>query len=301
MHHDEARTLMHQSWNLHEGDQVVEDCVVIELLGGGSAYEAYRAFDERLFAPVVVKIVRPHLVGDRATLRGLRREVETVGRLNHPVIVRGFHAVTDGPRPYLALESLDGPRLSTLLRKFGPLPMEQLLPLGLELSSALHYLRRSDVVHLDIKPSNVIMGAPPRLIDLSIARSVARAADLDHAVGTDAYMAPEQCDPPRTGRPGPEADIWGLGATMFEALAGHRPFADGSRDSSATPEQRWPQLVDGVAELPRRVPDAVRKPVLACLDPDPAARPTPRELAAMLEPLVAALPRPKLGGFRPKL
>jgi len=289
-----------QSWRLAGGDEVAPGCTVIERLGGGRAYEAYRALDDDLFAPVVVKVVRPHLVDDAPTLRGLRREVELVGRLNHPVIVRGFHADTGGERPYLALESLDGPRLSTLLRRYGPLPLEQLLPLGLEMTSALHYLRNRGVVHLDIKPSNIIMGAPPRLIDLSIARDIEDARSLDHVVGTDAYLAPEQADPPRSGRPGFAADMWGLGATLFEALAGYRPFADGVRDDESTPDQRWPQLVESPATLPKRVPAAVSKPVLACLASRPVDRPTPGELAGLLEPLVDALPRPKLAGFRPR-
>jgi serine/threonine-protein kinase len=116
------------------------------------------------------------------------------------------------------MESLDGPRLSTLIRKFGPLPMEQLLPLGLEMCAGLHYLRHSGVVHLDVKPSNIIMGAPPRLIDPSIARDIDQAQALEHTVGTDAYLAPEQCEPPRFGKPGAPADMWGLGATMFQSL-----------------------------------------------------------------------------------
>jgi serine/threonine-protein kinase len=289
------------SWKRSEGDEIVAGCTVIEKLGGGTAYEAFRAFDDRLFAPVVVKVVRPHLALDSQTLRGLRREVDMVGRLNHPVIVRGFHAQTDGPMPYLALESLDGPRLSTLLRRYGTLPMEQLLPLGLEMCSALHYLRSAEVVHLDLKPSNIIMGAPPRLIDLSIARFAEDAAALDHVVGTDAYLSPEQADPPRSGSPGCPADIWGLGVTMFEALAGYRPFADGVKDTTAPPEQCWPQLTGEIAELPARVPDVVKKPILACLNRSPEARPIPQELAALLEPLVNALPKPRLNGFRPKI
>lgn len=65
-----------------------------------------------------------------------------------------------GPRPYIVLESLDGPRLSTLIRKNSRPPLEQVLPLGIELCSAAHYLGQLDLVHLDIKPSNIIMGAP---------------------------------------------------------------------------------------------------------------------------------------------
>ena len=174
------------SWNLAQGDPSALRLTAVELLGGGSAYEAYLAFDRLLFAPVVVKVVRPDQVDDPATLAGLERETDMVGGLAHPAIVRGFHAVLDGERPHLVLENLDGPRLSSLVRRHGPMPPQQLLPLGLELASALHYLRERDVVHLDVKPSNIIMGAPPRLIDLSIARPSAEAAALTVPIGTDA-------------------------------------------------------------------------------------------------------------------
>ena len=75
----------------------------------------------------------------------------------------------------MVLEHIDGPRLSSLIRRHGPLPEQQYLPLAIDIASALHYLRYVDVVHLDIKPSNIIMGAPARLIDLSVARSRERA------------------------------------------------------------------------------------------------------------------------------
>ena len=118
-------------------------------------------------------------------------------RLNHPVLVRSFDADLSGPRPHVVLEHLEGPRLSTLLRKYGPLPLEQLLPLGVQLCAAAHYMAAEGVVHLDIKPSNIIMGAPAQLIDLSVARTVDECARLRSAVGTDSYMSPEQCVPMR--------------------------------------------------------------------------------------------------------
>ena len=287
------------SWDLAVGDEVVPHCQVQSLLGGGRSYEAYLAFDERLLTPVVVKVVRPHLVDDPSTLNGLRREVDLIGRLSHPVVVRGFHAATNGDRPYVALERLLGPRLSTLLRKHGALPLDQLLPLGMELCSALHYLHGSDVVHLDVKPSNIIMGQAPRLIDLSIARSAEAAARLDHVVGTDRYMAPEQCDPPRTGNPGPASDMWGLGATMFEAIAGLRAFPDGSTRSDSADADRWPQLMHGPRDLPRGTPAPLAAVVLAALSSDPRLRPEPVEMFDVLESMVAMLPRPTLGLFRP--
>jgi serine/threonine protein kinase len=292
---------MTASWNLTQGDEIVPGVSALKVLGGGNAYEVYLGWDEHLFAPVVVKLVRPDQVGDPDTLRGLERETEMVGRLNHPVIVRGFKAVLDGPRPYLELENLDGPRLSTLLRKYGRLPLQQLLPLGLEMCSALHYMHASGIVHLDVKPSNIIMGSPPRLIDLSIARTAEAAARLTHVIGTDAYMPPEQADPQRTGIVGSAADVWGLGATMFEAAAGYKPFADGSRDDDAPVAERFPQLTNPPFELPAELPEQVTKPIYACLAYDPGQRPTPAELAGVLEPLVDALPKPRLGGFKPKL
>lgn len=289
------------SWLVGAGDEIVPGIRAERKLGGGERYEAYLGWHEKLFAPVVVKVVRPDLVGDSATLRGLRREVEMLQRLAHPVIVRAFDADMEAPRPHVVLEHLDGPRLSSLLRRFGPLSLDQLLPLGLELCSALHYLSAEGVVHLDVKPSNVIMGAPPRLIDLSIARSVDDAARLTHVTGTDAYLAPEQADPPRSGTPGTAADIFGLGVTLYEGLTGVRPFRDGSRDREAPPAEVWPQLVEAPAPLPRRIPGPVADPILACLDPDPRSRPTAAELAGLLQPLVELLPRPVLGGLRAKL
>jgi len=291
--------MTHQAWEFTEGDPISDTLTAMRLLGGGERFEAYLAFDDHRYCPVVVKVIRPDQVADAAALRGLRREYRLARSLDHPVLVRAFDLVEDGPRPHLVLEHLDGPRLSSLLRRHGPLPPQQLLPLGIEVASALHYLHREDVVHLDVKPSNIIMGAPPRLIDLSIARPVEVAARLDYTVGTDRYLAPEQADPPRSGVPGPASDVFGLGATLFEAHAGYRPFDDGVADADAPAEHRWPQLLDDPRPLPDTTPDELAKPLLACLEHDPANRPTAAELAEAFEPLLAGLPKPVLGGFRP--
>jgi serine/threonine protein kinase len=249
---------------------------------------------------VVVKVVRPDQTQDSSALRGLRREYELARRLDHPVVLRAFRVVDEGPPPHLVLEHLDGPRLSSLLRRHGPLPPQQLLPLGVEIASALHYLAAEGVVHLDVKPSNIIMGAPPRLIDLSIARTLGQAADLDQTVGTDRYLAPEQADPPRTGRVGSPADVWGLGATLFEAHAGYRPVEDGTTAADAPAALWWPQLVDQPRPLPSSTPAPLAELLRACLHPRPESRPLAAEVAEGLEPLLAGLPRPVLAGFRPR-
>ena len=285
------------SWEFADGDSITPDLTAIKRLGGGEAYDAYLAFDDITYAPVVVKVVRPGQVENESTLRGLHREVEALARVNHPVVVRGLRSVVDGARPHVVLEHLDGPRLSSLVRRYGPLPEQQYLPLAIEVASALHYFRRVGYVHLDIKPSNIIMGAPARLIDLSVARRLDAAEALTYPIGTDAYMSPEQTEPPHTGTPGFASDTWGLGASLFEAIAGYKAFDEGDANAPKL-GQRFPQVVDLPYSLPDRVPADVAKVVYAALEPDPANRPLPHELAESLEPALARAPRGKLAGFK---
>jgi serine/threonine protein kinase len=288
-------------WGFEEGDEIAEKRTAIKLLGGGFRYEAYLAWDDHLRSLVVLKVVRPGLIRDARTLRGLETEVRLLERLRHPVLLRSFGADLDGPRPHVVLEHLEGPRLSTLIRKYGPLPAEQLVPLALQLSAAIHYLTREGIVHLDVKPSNIIMGGPPRLIDLSVALSLDECAALRKPVGTDAYMSPEQCDPTGGTPVGPAADIWGVGATLFHAAARERPFPKGDPDSDV-PEQRWPQLVEPPGAFDgRRVPRPVAEPIMDCLAYEPAERPAPAEVAERLELVLAALPKPRISKLKPRI
>ncbi|WP_166390572.1 serine/threonine-protein kinase [Nocardioides ochotonae] len=284
-------------WDLREGDPITPELSVVRLLGGGSAYEAYLAFDEVTYGPVVVKVLRPGQVEDPDSLRGLRREVEALATVNHPVVVRALRHRLDGPRPHVVLEQVDGPRLSTLVRRYGPLPEQQYLPLAIEVAGALHYLRGLGWTHLDIKAANVIMGAPARLIDLSVARPVDAAASLRSVIGTDAYLAPEQADPGGAGVPCPASDVWGLAATVFEAVAGYRPFESGDLKAPDVRE-RWPQLVQAPRALPDGVPGEVVEALHAGLDKDPARRPLPAQFAEMLEPALARQPRARFAGFK---
>ncbi len=276
-------------WNLVEGEAITPELTAVRLLGGGAAYEAYLAFDEVTYSPVVVKLVRPDQVEDASTLRGLRREAHALAEVNHPVVVRGLRHEAEGERPHLVLEHVDGPRLSSLIRRHGPLTPQQYLPLAIDVAASLHYLSRLGWTHLDIKPSNIIMGSPARLIDLSVARPVADAERLTVPIGTDAYLSPEQADPGRAGLPGTASDIWGLGATLFHAVSGRRPFDEGDLDSD-DPARRHPQLDTAPAHLPDQVPGDVAEVIGAMLSRDPADRPLPAEVAEALAPVLARQP-----------
>jgi len=239
-------------------------------------------------------------VEDESALKIMRAEAAALTRLNHPVLLRCFGVVAGGPKPHLVLEHLEGPRLSTLLRKQTRLALEQLIPLGLQLSSALHYMHRKEMVHLDVKPKNIIMGGPPRLIDLSVTRTFDKARNATEPIGTDAYMAPEQCEPKLMGGMGPQSDVYGWGVTMYEAIMGTLPFP--RLDHEGGNADRFPQLHLDPAPLGPDVPPALAELVMSCLEKHPDNRPKQSSIAERLEPFVAALPRRiVLSKFRPRV
>ena len=286
-----------RSWGFAEGHEIAPGRTVLKPIGGGHRYEVCLVWDERLFAIMVAKLVRPDLVGDEDVLRGLQREAEALAALAHPVLLRGFGSHLEGAHPHVLVEHLEGPTLRRLIKRGGPLPLQQILPLGLHVASALHHMHLEGWVHLDLKPDNLIMGLPPRVIDLSLARTIERAKRLGDYIGTNAYMPPEQCRPREDV--GPAADVWGLGATLYHAVAGQRPFSKPlSRDDDDPLEDRFPQLTEQPRSWPRRVPAELSGAILRCLEKNPADRPTARELALALQPLVAGLPSKMLLGRR---
>lgn len=280
------------SWRLDEGDEIAPGRSVVRDLGGGRRFEVMLVWDERLFALTVAKVLRPRYAESERALRELGEEARALELLRHPVIVRGFDAVLDGPFPHVLIEHLEGPSLRSLIKRHGALPLEQVLPLCAHVAAALHYMAEVGMLHLDVKPDNIIMGVPPRLIDLSIATPLAEAAELRGALGTDAYMPPEQCDP--QGHPGeisPASDVWGLGATLYHAVVGEVPFPrERGAGASDDPDVRFPQLHAEPPALPGHVPDALADLIDEMLAFEPPARPTAEGVAERLEPIVAEAP-----------
>jgi eukaryotic-like serine/threonine-protein kinase len=278
------------SWEFEEGEELHPGRVVLKPIGGGNRYEVVLVWDESLYALGVAKVLRPDQAADEKALRDLGLEVEALSALAHPTLVRSFDAVLDGPRPHVLIEHLEGPSLRRLIRRDGAVPLEQVLPLAAHVAGALQYMAQAGYVHLDVKTDNIVMGLPPRLLDLSIARTLERAGHTDGPLGTDPYMAPEQCVArSEAAAPiGPATDVWGLGATLFHALSGEKPFPKGSGDEGA---ERFPQLVEDPLPLPDWIPEELATLILQTLERDPGKRPSCAELVERLQPLVAALPR----------
>jgi serine/threonine protein kinase len=233
---------------------------VIEHLSRSQVLDVYDVYSEARDCRCIAKTLRPDKLGDAKARARLVDEGRLLLRLAHPHIVRAYDLIEE-PDPVLILETLTGETLAHLIeRSTRRLPAADIAFLGMHLCSALHYLHAEDTLHLDVKPSNVIAdNGRALLIDLSIARPPGPGR---RGVGTKAYMAPEQ---ERGDALTEAADVWGVGATLYET-------ATGTGERNGTIRSFRPRL-------PRPMADAID----AALDPDPASRPAVREVADALD------------------
>lgn len=231
---------------------------------------------------VAVKVVHPHFALDEEFRARFRREVEAARRVGGEWTAPVLDADPEAPVPWVATGYVAGPALSQALTEHGPLPTHSVRVLGAGLAEALVAVHALELVHRDVKPSNVLLTLDgPRLIDFGIARATDGTASLTStgvSVGSPGYMSPEQIlGKGVTGA----ADVFSLGAVLAYAATGEAPFAG---DSSAA------LLYKVVHEEPElgSLEGDLRELVAGCLAKDPAARPTPGEIASRLAPGGAA-------------
>jgi serine/threonine protein kinase len=263
------------------GDEIADDLHAVRLLEAAFGYKTYIAWHSRLSALVVVKLAQQGWRADAGSLDGLRREATMLRTLAHPMLPRVFDCMLSGERPHIVFELPRGERLSKRIHA-GGISHRHLLPTALDLCGVLQYLAHRGVAHLAVQPRNVALGTPPCLWDFTRARLTADPPSATRAPGGDPYLAPEQCDPRRSGGIGCAADVWGLGATLHEALSGRHPFP-----SDGAP---FPQLRAAPRRLPNQVPGHVAAAIRACLATRPADRPTACELADALAPMASGAP-----------
>ncbi len=263
---------------LRPGQRLARGYEVIAHLRRGRDLDVYDAWSEERDCRCVAKALRPDKRSSRSTRRRLRHEGRLLLSLAHPHIVRAYELI-DRPDPVVVLETIDGETLDHMIAsRPRRLPAIELAYLGMHLCSAVQFLHRNGVVHMDLKPSNVISDfGQAKLIDLSIARAPQR---VPPGVGTPRYMAPEQA---AGGEIGPHTDVWGIGAVMFEAATGAPPFGEsgvrglnGAGGSSVSPSVR----------SFRRLPVELAAAIEACLRAEPAARPAVMELSRLLDGFV---------------
>lgn len=243
---------------------------LLELLNHGPEIDVYDAWSEERNCRCVLKTLAPG--ADAAAARRLRAEGRLLLSLTHPHIARAYELLTVAGAPALVLETLGGATLSWMVREGGVrLRTDDLQHLGLQLCSALGYLHRHDRLHLDLKPSNVISeNGIARVIDLNLAR---RPGRVPPGYGTAQYLAPEQA---RGGRVDAAADVWGIGATLFAAATGRRPF-------DATGREQLDRRAEPLRRVRRGLPRAFTDVVDGCLEPDRNDRPALSDLEAELD------------------
>jgi serine/threonine-protein kinase len=200
------------------------------------------------------------------------REGRLLLRLDHPGLPRCYE-VHDGDQPYLALELLEGETLASRIRRLGRLPPEQVTAVADFLLRILAYLHERGIVHRDVKSSNVFLADDRRvmLFDLGLSADPTDplTTTLGDVMGTYAYMAPEQIAGAEIDH---RSDLYSLGITLYEALAGERPFRGrgAAEFLQAHREGKAPSLAERLPDAPARLIDAIEK----LMARDPVARPS---------------------------
>ncbi len=260
---------------LHERDLLAPGYEVISHLSRGRALDVYEVWSDERDCRCIAKVIRPDQQAPRVRRR-LVREGELLLELAHPHIVRAYE-LRRRPRTVLILETLGGETAEHMIQSAARRPaIADVAHLGLHLCSAIGYLHRRGFLHLDLKPSNVIVqSGQARVIDLSLTR---RPGPVPRGMGSPPYLSPEQA---RGGRAGPAADVWGIGATLYEAATGERPFPDARPKSYPQRDRRAPSVRES-----RRAPAAFAESIDACLSPDPSERPSVYELADQLDAVI---------------
>jgi serine/threonine protein kinase len=283
-HPDDARPDEGGSWSFTPGDEIVPGVHAWALLGDGRRCETWLAWCIWRWAPVAIKLPRPDCINER-TSQALSREANTVASLMHPAIQRLLEAHGEEPLPYLVFEYVDGPTLADLLDEKGRLAPGDVVRLGMQLASALHYIHGRGVVHCDLKPTNLALrDGRAVLIDFDIARQIGESGTGTKAPGSVQYMAPEQS---RGDHAVPSMDLFALGATLYEAATDVIAFDSETEESGRV----YRQLTQRPA-LPRSIdpaiPEALEHIIWILLDPDPQRRPP--TAMAVLALLARALP-----------
>jgi len=240
---------------------------LVTLLGEGGYAQVYLGQHVRLDLQAAIKVLRTYLTSSEA--EHFQHEAQTIARLTHPSIVRVFDFDVQDGVPFLVMDYAPNGSLRRRYPKGSVVPLPQIVSLVKQVAAALQYAHEQKVIHRDVKPENILLGRHKEMLlsDFGIATVAHSTASLNAqaAVGTIAYMAPEQI----RGHPRPASDQYALAVTIYEWLCGARPF-EGSLTELVT-QHLWqsPPLLQGRAPT---ISPEVEQVVLQALAKDPKAR-----------------------------
>ena len=207
--------------------QTLGKYTLIEELGRGGFGVVYKAKDS-LDRFVAIKVLAATLRGDPANLQRFQREARAAAGLKHTNIVPIYEIGEDQGTHYLSMEFLEGRTLAQWLAERGSVPLEQATPIVEQIAAALDYAHQHELVHRDVKPSNIIVSdsGHATLTDFGLVRmGEATSLTLSGVIGTPDYLSPEQAEPrpdwPQDGR----MDVYALGVIVFQLVTGRLPFS----------------------------------------------------------------------------
>ena len=248
---------------------------VLRKLGSGGMGVVYEAEDLKLHRRVALKFLTQGVAADSTALRRFEREAQAASALNHPNICTIYEVEEYDRQPLIVMELLEGESLKERIRK-GPIPIEELLDFGIQISDALEAAQIKGIIHRDIKPGNIVVVGRGRvkILDFGLAKMLSRPLVEDEIEeeslthegvipGTTAYMSPEQVKGEEIdGR----SDLFSLGVVLYELATGQRPFAKKNRvltmDAILNARPALPTTLDQM--LPAELDQIINK----CLDKD---------------------------------
>jgi serine/threonine-protein kinase len=264
---------------------------VIGLLGVGGMGAVYKVKDRELDETVALKMMKREIAGTPGILERFRREVKLARRVTHPNVARTFDLGEHEGDRFLTMEMVEGESLATRVAREGALPLAAMIEIVTSICAGLEAAHAAGVVHRDLKPDNVLLGARRVVItDFGVARALDPGAAMRTAVpiGTPAYMAPEQVE--ASPNVDARADVYALGVMMFELLTRRLPFEADSVFAMAA--MRLTQPPPDPRAFRADIPDAIARIVGACMARRPEDRPQragdiARELANVTLPAAA--------------
>jgi len=249
---------------------------IVSQLGAGGMGVVYAAEDPRLNRQVALKFVPDDLAHDPHTLARLRSEARTASGLNHPNICTIYDIGEYEGRPFIVMELLKGQTLRERMEA-GRLKIQEAVEIGIQASDGLFWAHNKEVIHRDIKPANLFLcdQGPLKILDFGLAKSItpqpleatlAPTVDLTAvgvAVGTVAYMSPEQVSGDRLDR---RTDLFSLGVVLYECVTGQQPFQ--GKTSAVILASILTQQPKPPIELNSSVPPGLQDVIQACLEKD---------------------------------
>jgi eukaryotic-like serine/threonine-protein kinase len=246
---------------------------MLSLLGVGGMGRVYKAYDKDLDRVVAVKLLRPELAGDEGSVARFKQELLLASKISHKNILRIHDLGEVNGVKFISMAFIEGEDLCDLIQREGRLPLDRAVGIAKQLCRALEAAHTEKVVHRDLKPRNVLVGAGGQVYvsDFGLAKSIepeaTRMTQAGTILGTPRYMSPEQVQGKPTDH---RSDLYSFGIILFEMLTGEAPFS-----GCGTMEMMYQRLHEkprDIRSLNAAVPVSIAAIVSRCLERDPDRR-----------------------------